>query len=152
MVDVGQKVATRRVATAEGHLVMRPEAFFALANGRTPKGDPLVVAQIAGIQGAKKTADLVPLCHPLPVTAIDVQLEPDETLPGVRARATVRVLGSTGVEMEALTAVSIALLTAYDMLKAVDPAMRIEGIHLVSKSGGKHGDWVAPPQPDTPPR
>lgn len=152
MVDVGHKVATHRVATAEGHLVMGPEAFGALVNGRTPKGDPLVVAQIAGIQGAKKTADLVPLCHPLPVTSVDVQLEPDETLPGIRARATVRVLGSTGVEMEALTAVTIALLTAYDMLKAVDAAMRIEGVRLTSKSGGKRGDWVAPPHPDTPPR
>lgn len=141
MVDVGGKAETERVATARGRLVMSRVAFDALAAGRTPKGDALVVARIAGIQAAKRTAELIPLCHPLALTDVDVELEADEGIPGVRARATVRVYGRTGVEMEALTAVSVALLTAYDMLKAVDRTMRIEAVQVSSKSGGRSGDW-----------
>lgn len=141
MVDVGGKAETERVATARGRLVMSRVAFDALATGRTPKGDPLVVARIAGIQAAKRTAELIPLCHTLALTDVDVELEADEGIPGVQARATVRVYGRTGVEMEALTAVSVALLTAYDMLKAVDRTMRIEAVQVSSKSGGRSGDW-----------
>lgn len=143
MVDVGEKPETRRTAVAEGVIRMSPETLSALQEGRTPKGDPLVVAQLAGIQGAKRTADLIPLCHPLPLSSADVELAPDPELPGVRAVARARVHGRTGVEMEALTAVSVALLTVYDMLKAVDRQMRIEGIRLLEKSGGQSGDWSA---------
>jgi len=141
MVDTGAKAETDRRATATGALRMSAEAFAALKAGRTPKGDPLVVARIAGIQAAKRTSDLIPLCHPLALTSVSVDVETDEELPGVRARATVRVHGRTGVEMEALTAVSVALLTAYDMLKAVDRTMRIEDVHVTEKSGGRSGDW-----------
>lgn len=141
MVDVGAKAETERRATAAGVLRMSAAAFAALADGRTPKGDPLVVAQIAGIQAAKRTADLIPLCHPLVLTDVSVEIVPDDGLPGIRAQATVRVRGRTGVEMEALTAVSVALLTAYDMLKAVDRTMRIEDVHVTAKSGGSSGDW-----------
>jgi cyclic pyranopterin phosphate synthase len=144
MVDVGSKPETERRATAEGRLRMSAEAFAILQQGRTPKGDPLVVAQIAGIQAAKRTAELIPLCHPLALTDVAVDVEPDEGLPGLRARATVRVHGRTGVEMEALTAVSVALLSAYDMLKAVDRAMCIEQVRVTAKSGGRSGDWSAP--------
>lgn len=143
MVDVGAKDVTERVAVAEGALRMAPDTFRALLEGSGPKGDPLVVAQIAGIQAAKRTADLIPLCHPLALTQVDVQLEPDPDLPGVNARATVRVRARTGVEMEALTAVGVALLTAYDMLKAVDRGMVIEGIRVVRKEGGRSGVWSA---------
>ncbi len=143
MVDVGAKSETERQATAIGALRMSQEAFTALVNGRTPKGDPLVVAQIAGIQAAKRTAELIPLCHPLSLNDVAVEIEPDAGLPGIRARATVRVYGRTGVEMEALTAVSVALLTAYDMLKAVDRTMRIEDVHVSAKRGGRSGDWSA---------
>jgi cyclic pyranopterin phosphate synthase len=121
MVDVGEKPETRRTAVAEGVVRMRAGTLQALEEGQTPKGDPLAVAQIAGIQGAKRTADLIPLCHPLPLTSVDLELAPDPELPGVRAVATARVTGRTGVEMEALTAVSVALLTVYDMLKAAAP-------------------------------
>jgi cyclic pyranopterin monophosphate synthase len=141
MVDVGPKAETERVAVAEGALRMAAATFRALLEGRGPKGDPLVVAQLAGIQGAKRTADLIPLCHPLALTQVDVELQADEALPGVRATATTRVRGRTGVEMEALTAVSVALLTAYDMLKAVDRRMQIEGIRLLRKEGGRSGSW-----------
>jgi cyclic pyranopterin monophosphate synthase len=141
MVDVGMKGETERVAVAEGALRMAGSTFRSLLEGRGPKGDPLVVAQLAGIQGAKRTADLIPLCHPLALTQVDVELEADEALPGVRATATARVRGRTGVEMEALTAVSVALLTAYDMLKAVDRRMQIEGIRLLRKEGGRSGSW-----------
>jgi cyclic pyranopterin phosphate synthase len=141
MVDTGAKAETDRRATATGALRMSEEAFAALSAGRTPKGDPLLVARIAGIQAAKRTSDLIPLCHPLPLTNVAVDVEADAALPGVRARATVRVHGRTGVEMEALTAVSVALLTAYDMLKAVDRTMRIEDVHVTEKSGGRSGDW-----------
>jgi cyclic pyranopterin monophosphate synthase len=141
MVDVGDKAETERIAVAEGVLRMARTTFDAMRAGRTPKGDPLVVAQIAGIAGAKRTADLIPLCHPLQLTQVDVELDADETLPGVRARATVRVRGRTGVEMEALTAVSVALLAAYDMLKAVDRGMMLDGVRVVRKEGGRSGSW-----------
>ena len=141
MVDVGGKAETERVAVAVGVLVMSQDAYAALEAGRMPKGDPLVVAQIAGIQAAKRTAELIPLCHPLALTDVEVALDADPALPGVQARATVRVRGRTGVEMEALTAVSVALLTAYDMMKAVDRTMRIENVHVVRKSGGRSGEW-----------
>lgn len=143
MVDVGDKAETERVAVAEGVLRMLPSTLSALAAGRTPKGDPLLVAQIAGVQAAKRTADLIPLCHPLTLTQVDVRLETDATIPGVRATSTVRLRGRTGVEMEALMAVSVALLTAYDMLKAVDRGMAIEGVRVVSKEGGRSGSWRA---------
>ena len=145
MVDVGDKAETERVAVAEGELVMAPATLSALRAGRTPKGDPLLVAQVAGIQGGKRTSDLIPLCHPLPLSAVDVALEPDDALPGIRARATARVVSRTGVEMEALTAVAVALLTAYDMLKAIDRGMEIRGVRLLRKEGGRSGTWVAAP-------
>lgn len=145
MVDVGAKNVTERVAEAVGSLVMRPETLEALLAGRTPKGDPLLVGQLAGIQAAKRTADLIPLCHPLALTGVDVQVVADPKLPGVRAAAIVRVSGRTGVEMEALTAVAVALLSVYDMLKALDRGMRIEGVRLARKSGGRSGDWEADP-------
>ena len=141
MVEVGGKEETRRTAVAEGILRMDPGTLAALEEGRTPKGDPLVVAQVAGIQAAKRTWELIPLCHPLPLTSVEVELAPDPELPGVRALARARVTGRTGVEMEALTAVSVALLTMYDMLKAVDRNMRIEGVRLLEKSGGRSGTW-----------
>ncbi len=146
MVDVGDKDETRRTAVAEGVIRMSVDTLAALREGRTPKGDPLTVAQLAGIQAAKRTPDLIPLCHPLALTSADVELAPDPELPGVRAVARARVTGRTGVEMEALTAVSVALLTVYDMLKAIDRNMRIEGIRVLEKSGGRSGDWSA----DTP--
>lgn len=141
MVDVGEKAETERTAVAEGVLRMQAATLAALLEGRTPKGDPLAVSQIAGIQAAKRTADLIPLCHPLALTQVDVELETDGDIPGVRARATVRLRGRTGVEMEALTAVSVALLTAYDMLKAVDREMVIERVHVLAKEGGRSGSW-----------
>ena len=143
MVDVGEKVETERVAVAAGQLRMSPETLAALRAGRTPKGDPLQVAQIAGIQAAKRTADLIPLCHPLALTQVDVTFELDDVLPGVQARAVTRVRARTGVEMEALTAVSVALLTVYDMLKAVDRGMRLEGVRVLRKDGGQSGSWSA---------
>lgn len=141
MVDVSDKPETKRIATAEGALRMAPDTLAALRKDRVPKGDPLVVAQIAAIQAAKRTADLIPLCHPLGLTSVDVDVEADETVPGVRVRATATALGPTGVEMEALTAVAVALLTVYDMLKALDRGMQLEGIRLLRKSGGSTGDW-----------
>lgn len=143
MVDVGDKAETERTAVAEGRLLMSATAFDALMTGRTPKGDPLVVAQIAGIQAAKRTSELIPLCHPLALTQVDVELEPDADLPGVRVKGSVRVRGRTGVEMEALTAVSVALLTLYDMLKAVDRTMVLDHVHVVRKEGGRSGSWMA---------
>lgn len=140
MVDVGGKDVTERVAVAEGALVTQPETLATVRESRGPKGDALTTAVIAGIQAAKRTHELIPLCHPLQLSGIDVEVEPDDALPGLRARATVRIAGRTGVEMEALTAVSMALLTAYDMLKAVDGSMRIEEVRLVHKSGGRSGD------------
>ena len=145
MVDVGEKHATHRTAVAEGAISMSPTALKAVQEGRTAKGNVLQVAQLAGIMGAKRTPELIPLCHPLLLNSIDVEVEVDEAIPGIRARATVRVEGKTGVEMEALTAVSCALLTVYDMCKAIDRQMRIQSISLVEKQGGRSGTWRATP-------
>jgi cyclic pyranopterin phosphate synthase len=141
MVDVSEKAVTTRVATAEGRIVMKPETLALCLSGDAKKGDVLGTARIAGIMAAKKTHELIPLCHPLLISKVTVDLTADESLPGVRVTASVKVGGQTGVEMEALTAVSVALLTVYDMLKAVDRFMTIEAIGLVEKTGGKSGDW-----------
>lgn len=143
MVDVSDKDVTPREAVAEGRLVMEAGTLDALQAERSPKGDPLVVARIAAIQAAKRTAELIPLCHPLPLSGIDVELEVEPELPGVRITVAARVSARTGAEMEALTAVSIGLLTLYDMLKAVDRGMRLEGIRLLRKTGGRSGTWQA---------
>ena len=145
MVDVGAKPVTDRIATAEGHIVMTAATLGLITQGRAKKGDVLGVARLAGIMAAKKTADLIPLCHPLPITKVAVDLVPDAALPGVRVTATVKTSGVTGVEMEALTAVSVACLTVYDMLKAVEKGMQIEGIRLLLKDGGKSGLYEANP-------
>ena len=145
MVDVGAKVVTDRIATAEGHIVMTAATLCLITQGRAKKGDVLGVARLAGIMAAKKTSDLIPLCHPLPITKVAVDLVPDAALPGVRVTATVKTSGVTGVEMEALTAVSVACLTVYDMLKAVEKGMQIEGIRLLLKDGGKSGLYEAKP-------
>ncbi|MEX0892143.1 MAG: cyclic pyranopterin monophosphate synthase MoaC [Gemmatimonadota bacterium] len=142
MVDVGAKEATRRTAVAEGRLITEPATVALLQEGGGPKGDALAVARVAGIQGAKHTADLIPLCHPLPLDRVEVEVEADPALPGVRVRATASATARTGVEMEALSAVSAALLTAYDMLKSLDRGMRIEGIQLLRKEGGRSGTWI----------
>ncbi len=144
MVDVSDKPVTARVATAEGHVTMARNTYDLISEGRAEKGDVLGVARLAGIMGAKKTPELVPLCHPLPVTKVAVELTLDPDLPGVRISATVRTTGQTGVEMEALTAVSTAALTVYDMAKAVDKAMQIGGIRVTLKDGGKSGRFEAP--------
>ncbi|MGH6838944.1 MAG: cyclic pyranopterin monophosphate synthase MoaC [Methylocella sp.] len=141
MVDVSGKAATKRVAIAEGRIVMAKATLELALSGNAKKGDVFGPARIAAIMAAKKTHDLIPLCHPLALTKISVDLEADHALPGIRVRVTAKVLGQTGAEMEALTAVSIACLTIYDMLKAADRSMRIEGIALVRKSGGKSGDF-----------
>jgi cyclic pyranopterin monophosphate synthase len=141
MVDVGGKEVTRRFAVAEGTIRMAAATLAAIRAGETAKGDVLQVAQLAGITGAKRTADLIPLCHPLPLTSVEVELVPDATLPGVRVRATARVEARTGVEMEALTAVSCALLTVYDMCKAFDRGMVIGEVRLLRKEGGRSGTW-----------
>ncbi|WP_406720576.1 cyclic pyranopterin monophosphate synthase MoaC [Thioclava litoralis] len=141
MVDVSDKPVTARVAVARGYVVMAPETLAYVTEGTAKKGDVLGIARIAGIQATKRTADLIPLCHPLPITKVSVDLTPDDTLPGVRVEATVKTTGQTGVEMEALTAVSVACLTVYDMLKAVEKSMRIEGIEVVLKDGGKSGRY-----------
>ena len=143
MVDVGGKEVTRRTAVAEGRIRMHPETLAAIVGGEVPKGNVLAVAQLAGIMGAKRTADLIPLCHPLPLTSIEVELTADDRLPGIRATATAKVDAKTGVEMEALTAVSCALLTVYDMCKARDRGMEIGEIRLLRKEGGKSGTWEA---------
>jgi len=143
MVDVSDKDVTARVAVAEGHIRMARATYDIIAEGRAKKGDVLSVARLAGIMGAKKTPDLIPLCHPLPVTKVAVDLTLDPDLPGVRIAATVKTTGQTGVEMEALTAVSVAALTVYDMAKAVDRAMQIGGIRVVLKDGGKSGRYEA---------
>ena len=143
MVDVSDKETTARVAVAEGWVKMRPETLEMAASGTAKKGDVMGVARLAGIMGAKKTAELIPLCHPLPVTKVSVELSPDDSLPGIRVEATVKTTGQTGVEMEALTAVSTAALTVYDMTKAVDKAMEIGGIHVTLKDGGKSGKYQA---------
>ncbi len=144
MVDVSAKPITHRVAVAAGAVVMAPETLALVQAGSAKKGDVLGVARLAGIMGAKRTPDLIPLCHPLPLTRVAVDLAADETLPGVRISATVETEGRTGIEMEALTAVSVAALTVFDMLKAVDRAMHIEEIRVTLKDGGKSGRYEAP--------
>jgi cyclic pyranopterin phosphate synthase len=141
MVDVGDKPVAARTAVAEGAIRMSAEAFRLVADATVAKGDVLGVAQVAGTLAAKRTAELIPLCHPLGLDHIDVQATLDDALPGVRVRAAARVLGRTGVEMEALTAVSVALLTVYDMVKSADRGMVIEAIQLLEKTGGTRGDW-----------
>lgn len=145
MVDVSDKATTSRIATAIGAVIMAPETLALVTENRAAKGDVLGVARLAGIMGAKKTADLIPLCHPLPITKVALDLVPDPELPGVRVSATVKTTGQTGVEMEALTAVSIACLTIYDMLKAAEKTMEIQGIKVTLKEGGKSGRFEARP-------
>jgi cyclic pyranopterin phosphate synthase len=147
MVDVSAKPVTRRRAVAEGRIRMAPETARAIRAGDAPKGDVLGTARLAGVMGGKRASELIPLCHPLPGTTITVELAVDDALPGVTARAEAVVEASTGVEMEALTAVSVALLTVYDMAKALDRGMVIEGIRLVLKEGGRSGVYRAPEQP-----
>lgn len=143
MVDVSGKAETARTATAEGRVVMAPETLRRICERGFAKGDVLTVAQLAGIMGAKRTPELIPLCHPLPLAAVEVRLEPLAAESAVRIEATCRVNGRTGVEMEALTAVAVAALTVYDMCKAVDRGMRIEGIRLLHKAGGRSGEFRA---------
>ena len=143
MVDVSGKPQTERIAVAEGHVIMRKETLDRVIAGNSLKGDVLGAARIAGIMAAKRTHSLIPLCHPLPITKVEIEIDPEHALPGYRVQATVKVSGQTGVEMEALTAVSIACLTIYDMVKAIEKGMRIEGIRLLEKRGGKSGDWRA---------
>ena len=143
MVDVSAKDATQRVAVAEGRVVMRPETLDLVLSGNAKKGDVLGTARVAGIMAAKRTHELIPLCHPLLITSVAVVLTPDPALPGIRVEATVKVMGQTGVEMEALTAASVACLTLYDMVKAADRGMRIEGLRVIEKSGGKSGIYTA---------
>ena len=141
MVDVSAKAATERVAVAEGRVTMTAATLDLVLSGNAKKGDVLSAARIAGIMAAKKTPELIPLCHPLPVSKVEIEIEPDRALPGLIVRATVKVTGQTGVEMEALTAVSVACLTIYDMVKAVERGMRIDGIRLIEKRGGKSGTY-----------
>jgi cyclic pyranopterin monophosphate synthase len=143
MVDVSAKEVSRRTAVATGRVVVSAEVVAALRGDGVPKGDALGVARIAGIMAAKRTSELIPLCHPLALSKVTVDIEPDANLPGCLVRAIVKVTGPTGVEMEALTAVSVACLTIYDMIKAVERGVRIEGIHLVEKLGGKSGHYRA---------
>jgi cyclic pyranopterin phosphate synthase len=143
MVDVGGKAETKRIAVARGAIRMLPATLALVRDGNAKKGDVLGVARIAAIQGAKRTADLIPLCHPLALTRVAVEFALDDALPGVRCTAQVETLGRTGVEMEALTAVQVGLLTVYDMCKAVDRGMVISDVHVAEKHGGKSGDWVA---------
>lgn len=149
MVDVSDKAATERTATARGTITMAPETLEQIEAGTAKKGDVLGVAQLAGIMGAKKTPDLVPLCHPLSLSSVKVNLTPNRALPGVVIEATVKLKGQTGVEMEALTAVSVAALTVYDMVKAVDKAMVIGPIQLLHKAGGRSGEFRASPNGET---
>ncbi|HCS40102.1 MAG TPA: cyclic pyranopterin monophosphate synthase MoaC [Anaerolineaceae bacterium] len=142
MVDVSEKTETTRIAIACGEIRMKPETLALIKAGAMKKGDVLTVAQIAGIQAAKKTSELIPLCHPLPITKIDVDMQINDQLPGIVITATVKVTGKTGVEMEALTAVSVAALTIYDMAKAVEKTMCIQNIRLIEKHGGRSGDIV----------
>lgn len=141
MVDVGKKNVTQREATAEGHVRMSRKTLDLVVEGNAKKGDVIAVARIAGIMGAKKTHDLIPLCHPIDLSGVTVDISPDTELPGLRVTATARVSGQTGVEMEALSACSIACLTVYDMVKAVDRGMEVSGIRLIEKKGGKSGHW-----------
>jgi cyclic pyranopterin phosphate synthase len=147
MVDVSGKDSTERTAVAEGRIVMQSKTLDIVLNGNAMKGDVLGAARIAGIMAAKRTHQLIPLCHPLPITKVSIDIEPDHTLPGFMLQATVKVTGQTGVEMEALTAVSIACLTMYDMVKAIEKGMRIEGIRLLEKQGGKSGHYRADDHP-----
>ena len=142
MVDVGHKPETERVAVAAGEVHMRAETLALIRAGQIKKGDVLMVAQLAGVMAAKRTAELIPLCHPLALTHVEVRCELDDSLPGVSLRATVRTTGTTGVEMEALTAVSVAALTVYDMAKAAEKTMRITNVRLLEKHGGQSGDIV----------
>jgi cyclic pyranopterin phosphate synthase len=141
MVEVGERPLTRREARAQGSIQMRPEVLALVLEGQAPKGDVLAVARVAAIQAAKRTWELIPLCHPIALSGVDVVIEPSADGSGLRLEASARTTGSTGVEMEALTAVQVGLLTLYDMLKSADPAMTITGVCLLQKSGGRHGDW-----------
>ncbi len=149
MVDVSGKAASERIALAEGSVRMRAETLALIRSGDAKKGDVLGVARIAGIMAAKRTHELIPLCHPLQISGVRLDIVPDDSLPGVRVTASVKTVGPTGVEMEALTAVSIACLTIYDMVKAADRGMVIDAVRLLEKSGGASGDWRAQ---GTPPR
>lgn len=142
MVDVGEKVETVRVAVAEGFIRMKPETLTLILDGNAKKGDVIGTARLAGIMAAKQTSNLIPLCHPLMLTKVSVDIEQDANLPGLRVVATAKLTGKTGVEMEALTAASVTCLTIYDMAKAADKGMEIGGIRLLEKSGGKSGDWT----------
>ena len=142
MVDVGDRPATRREAHAQGSIAMQAETLDRIQRGDAPKGEVLATARIAAIQAAKRTWELIPLCHPLPLSGMDVNIEADEGLPGLIVSCRCRTTGSTGVEMEAMTAVSVGLLTIYDMLKAVDPGMTIGAIQLMHKDGGRNGVWT----------
>ncbi len=146
MVDVTAKGATERVATAEGRVIMTKETLDRVLEGNALKGDVLGAARLAGIMAAKRTHGLIPLCHPLPITKVEIEIDPEHAFPGFLVQATVKVTAQTGVEMEALTAVSIACLTIYDMVKALEKGMRIEGIRLLHKTGGKSGPWKAQDQ------
>jgi len=150
MVDVSAKPATERVAVAEGQVVMTRATLDLIESGNAKKGDVLGTARIAGIMAAKRTSDLIPLCHPLALSKVTLDIEVDKKIPGCRVRASVKVSGPTGVEMEALTAVSVACLTIYDMIKAVERGVRIEGIHLVEKKGGKSGHYLVTDTPSEP--
>jgi cyclic pyranopterin phosphate synthase len=150
MVDVGPKAVTERECVARGEVRMAPETLAAIVDGRTPKGDVLATARIAGIQGAKRTPDWIPLAHPLPLEAVEVALEPDPSGRALRVEARVRAHARTGVEMEALVAVSAAALTVYDMCKALDRGMTVEAVRLVSKRGGKSGTWTRAEEPAGP--
>jgi cyclic pyranopterin phosphate synthase len=141
MVEVGDRPLTRREAVAEGLIQMRPEVLALVLAGQAPKGDVLAVARVAAIQAAKRTWELIPLCHPIALSGVEVAIDPNPDGSGLRLQASARTTGSTGVEMEALTAVQVGLLTLYDMLKSADPAMTITGVRLLSKSGGRHGHW-----------
>ncbi|MEO0869186.1 MAG: cyclic pyranopterin monophosphate synthase MoaC [Cyanobacteria bacterium J06642_11] len=142
MVDVSHKNVTQRIAVAEGYLRMDPSTLSLIRAGNVPKGDVLGTARLAGIMAAKQTANLIPLCHPLPIKTVEVEFDVDDELPGYRIQAMVKTVGQTGVEMEALTAVSVAALTLYDMAKAVQKSMQIESIRLIRKTGGKSGDYT----------
>lgn len=146
MVDVSAKAESVRVAIAQGHITMQPDTLAAIQSGNAPKGDVIGTARLAGIMAAKQTANLIPLCHPLPLKKIEVTIEADEALPGYQIQATVKTKSETGVEMEALTAVSVAALTLYDMAKALEKSMAIGNICLVEKVGGKSGHWKKPVQ------
>jgi cyclic pyranopterin phosphate synthase len=147
MVDVSDKAVTDRVAIAEGRVRMAASTLRTIVAGDAKKGDVIGAARIAGIMAAKKTADLIPLCHPVALTKVALDISPDDALPGVAVRAEARCVGQTGVEMEALTAVSVACLTIYDMAKAIDRGMSIEGVRLIEKRGGKSGEWRATTEP-----